>query len=300
MARAYEIKHPLLREWWKKYESVFLRYGYYQVFDGFMTMMINFFADGKFKEERDQKLKGMEKHFHVLNQMHTDFIHAFFRTVERGTDQSWFDFFGVLYESFIASGGNKKYFAQFFTPEPVCDLIAKMTYGDANHPGSGKGPKSINDPCSGSGRILIAGHMQWPMAYGVASDLDIMCCKMTVLNMYLHGMRGEVVHKDALNLGDYKRGWRIRSVTPLDTATPLFHGMPIIEELPKEQSLQWYGDKVEMMQSTVKKEMTEAGKPVPRPTTEQLEKQRKVQEDVVSKREKEIPEQIDMFGKPEM
>lgn len=69
------------------------------------------------------------------------------RTGETG---GWADPLGHIYET-IASQSKKSGFGQFFTPEPICDLMAKMTITLSDKKG-----QKINDPACGSGRMLLA------------------------------------------------------------------------------------------------------------------------------------------------
>ena len=39
-----------------------------------------------------------------------------------------------------------------------------------------------------------------------ASDLDLICCKMSLLNFMMHGMCGVIIHQDAL-MQDFRNAW---------------------------------------------------------------------------------------------
>ncbi len=119
----------------------------------------------------------------------------------------WYDAFGDLFMS-LNVGGNDK--GQFFTPSDLCDLLAQNTI-DAN----GKEPTArrvttfgrrvtINDAASGSSRTLLAANAifvrnKWAKPYLVAEDLDATCCKMSAINMAVHGCFGEVVQHNTLS-----------------------------------------------------------------------------------------------------
>ncbi|MCR8559279.1 N-6 DNA methylase [Mucilaginibacter sp. BJC16-A38] len=109
---------------------------------------------------------------------------------------------GALYESEISKGKN----GQFFTPYPICDLLA-ITTGV----GSLEAGKAAYDPACGSGRMLLAAakinrHLKF---YG--ADIDEVCCKMTVVNMLLNSLTGEVCHIDTLRNSFFK-GYRLFTV----------------------------------------------------------------------------------------
>lgn len=113
------------------------------------------------------------------------------------------DVLGEFYEANLA----KKRKGQFFTPYPVCRLMAECVIPKE----ADAGRKSILDPCCGSGRTLIAtahaaGHHH--EFYGV--DIDPTCAKMTAINLFLNGIfQGEVICADALNPEHFVTGYRL-------------------------------------------------------------------------------------------
>jgi type I restriction enzyme M protein len=107
--------------------------------------------------------------------------------------RAWYDPFGCLFES-VCSNFSKQANGQFFTPMPLCDLIAQITIP----PPSEKVGGTCNDPCSGSGRLLLAANHINPSLYFIAVDIDPICAKMTAINMCLNGAVGEVSCNDGL------------------------------------------------------------------------------------------------------
>lgn len=103
--------------------------------------------------------------------------------------EGYHDCLGDMFMERVSHGEN----GQFFTPETVCEFMAGVT--------SPKGD-TIHDCCCGSGRLPLAGlkksreNGKEPWLYG--SDIDLRCCRMTLLNFCLNSVRGEVVHQDAL------------------------------------------------------------------------------------------------------
>jgi type I restriction-modification system DNA methylase subunit len=95
---------------------------------------------------------------------------------------------GELYMQAISNGHN----GQYFTPTPICDMLATMSVGDNSRPG-----QTVADCACGSGRMLLAAakinrHLQ---LYG--ADLDNTCCKMALLNMMLNSLTGEITHMNS-------------------------------------------------------------------------------------------------------
>lgn len=107
------------------------------------------------------------------------------------------DFFGRMYEEFWKGKSKASALGQFFTPECLCTLMARMMKVEEN------GVTKYNDCACGSGRTLLAawGEADWKkLHWFTAEDIDCVSCKMTALNMMIHGMVGRVVQQDTLLL----------------------------------------------------------------------------------------------------
>lgn len=104
----------------------------------------------------------------------------------------WCDPLGEYYEC-LAGNYKKSNFGQFFTPKDLCTLIAEMTLPKDDF------GKKINDPCSGSGRLILAANHIAKGHYYVCQDLDPICCKMTAINLCFHGINAEVHCMDSLS-----------------------------------------------------------------------------------------------------
>lgn len=115
----------------------------------------------------------------------------------------WYDAFGDL---FMFTQGNKRGLGQCFTPPCVCDLMTELSiqcepekvtcrkFGECY---------TINDPTCGSGRLLLSTAAKIRREYGrkvycIGADIDSRCCKMTAVNLMLHGFYGEVIRHDTL------------------------------------------------------------------------------------------------------
>lgn len=114
-------------------------------------------------------------------------------TEEGVNKEGSFDFFGTMYEEVVKGKFKSSAMGQFFTPLPLCSVIAKLVVNTHE--------VTFNDSACGSGRTLL-GH--WANAdktkfhYYVGEDLDPVCVKMCTLNFMMNGMIGMVVHHDAL------------------------------------------------------------------------------------------------------
>jgi hypothetical protein len=120
-------------------------------------------------------------------------------------DEVGHDLLGVVYEEM---GHSSDAFGQHFTPHNLCDAKAEMILSDVDE--DRDEPYTVQDPASGSGRLLISAAKKLPddvdaEFYGV--DKDSTCAKMTALNLTFFNMDGYAVQGDSLKM-DYRRVWQ--------------------------------------------------------------------------------------------
>lgn len=129
----------------------------------------------------------------------------------------------ILGDVYMRIGEQSDELGQHFTPHQVADFMASLSVSensfDADNEQDGPLPgltgTSVADVACGSGRLLMGmGRLmerQNPDAdywvYGV--DLDPTCAKMAVLNLFLHGMDGVIVHGDSLKMTVHS-AWVVR------------------------------------------------------------------------------------------
>ena len=100
--------------------------------------------------------------------------------------------------------GIQSYRGQYFTPPSICDMMCDVTVdsiaGKSKTSCGAFGKRIIcNDPACGSSRNLIALASKFidkprnELPYFVGEDIDATCCKMSAINMCVHGIPGEVV-----------------------------------------------------------------------------------------------------------
>lgn len=184
-------------EWIKVFESSALyRHDPGQLFHDFLDITICCFANQTMEEKYLQTIKRytrdeldtFAKLMGLLIVIHEDNVQA----------TGWYDALGLIYEH-ISSRSKASHMGQFFTPHEVCDMMARIIIGTEPIENC-----TIYDPTCGSGRLILAGHVVAPkhgVCYG--ADLDPMCAKMTAVNFWLHGIRGEVACMDSLHLKWY-------------------------------------------------------------------------------------------------
>jgi hypothetical protein len=105
------------------------------------------------------------------------------------------DVFGDFYMEYISHGHN----GQFFTPEPVCEMMARIL----NPAGFGE---RVADCCCGSGRMLLAVAKIKRDCLFFGADIDRTCAMMCVVNLCLNGLLGGVCCMDTL-MNRFYAGW---------------------------------------------------------------------------------------------
>lgn len=207
-----------LKQFWKIFDNWCYRWDYATVFDDFLTMCIpNFSLSEQYAVERDKvKEKYNEKEIQYFRDCFSEMVRVY---EDQFQTNSWYDFFGEIYQT-ITSGYKSQKMGQFFTPAPVCDMIARSIIGDKITSG-----QTVNDPACGSSRMLLAAHgltiYNGKRLYLVAQDVDPMCCKMSVLNFIFHGCEGEVLCMNTITM-DYRFGYKVKPIP----------GMPIPMIIP--------------------------------------------------------------------
>ena len=191
-------------------------------------------------EQQNLDFKGRESEYMELFSFWINIIHDYNKPVQpdyfvknstyAAMGNDWFDFLGYFYQNYIQSQGGKQSRGSFYTPANVCTTMAECTmFEDKDYNNT-----LVKDPCCGSGRLLLAGHSIAPTAIFIACDLDLIACKQTVLNFWIHGVKGSVIHMDSLS-EEFYEGWRVNNY--------LYHGLPIphIELVSEREAYHFIG-----------------------------------------------------------
>lgn len=159
-----------------------------ECFHNFLDLALSYFCNNM--NERQMVLrKRVEEN--------EDFRKAYQEALEAYGDcaEDYKDPMGDMFMDKISHGQH----GQFFTPEDLCTLSAELI-GIGNI----EDGQTINDPTSGSGRMLLKALQiarskgREPILY--ANDLSMTCAKMCLLNFLINSVDGEVTCGDALKL----------------------------------------------------------------------------------------------------
>jgi type I restriction enzyme M protein len=179
----------------KDFNSLFFgfeyKYNLNEVFDDLLTVIICAMGRGT---QDELYLKTIEKYsrkeLDIFCRLFAELTKIYAFHID---SNDWCDPLGEYYEC-LTGNYKKSNFGQYFTPKSICNLIAGITIDPDNF-----GLK-INEPCSGSGRMVLAANKMAKGNYYVCEDLDPICCKMTAINLCFHEIRGEVHCHDSLKM----------------------------------------------------------------------------------------------------
>ena len=114
------------------------------------------------------------------------------------------DTLGRIYEEEAITNN---YAGQFFTPEHLCSMMAKMMIEPTED------EITICDPACGSGRFFIHAQPLAPKARFTGIDRDRTCVHMTALNMLVRNADAVIVHGNTLSMESF--GGYLTRRTPL-------------------------------------------------------------------------------------
>ena len=118
------------------------------------------------------------------------------------------DYLGQLFHDLEL---HNKYKGQFFTPYPLCKMMAKIIITSPDKIIEEKGFITASEPCCGSGAMIIAladvmreGGINYQQQLHVtAVDLDTRCVHMTYLQLSLMHIPAIIVHGNTLSLEEF-------------------------------------------------------------------------------------------------
>lgn len=142
----------------------------------------------------DEYLQAIERHKDgPQGKRGVDVLARMFGNLVDVTDRTRADILGDLFQGSTTYGEK----GQFLTPEPICQMMAATQLPAVKTDLDGR--RSVNDPCCGSGRMLLAAAEIQPNWHFVGQDVDLRCTRMTAINLALRNYYGHVVHGNSLS-----------------------------------------------------------------------------------------------------
>ena len=187
------------------------RHSISNVFRDFLEIAVCALAQGSMEKEYFEVIKRYEKSELLL------FTEAFAALIIEMDNKGngLLDIFGDFFMEHISHGHN----GQFFTPQPICDMLSAMTTEKLQD------GQRILDPACGSGRTLLASAKINRNALFYGADVDRTCSMMCLINLCLNNLKGEVAWMNSLS-NEFYGGWQVRRIPFVEA--PYIH--PITEE----------------------------------------------------------------------
>lgn len=227
MAKEF-FRYPETAPLFKQLETISQRSGVSRAaaFEDFLTATVCCLAAETMEDEymamveRHKEGKPGRRGIDLMPEMFAALVHAM-----DGTR----DVLGDLFEGSISYGEA----GQILTPESVTRLLAELSVDvPAERNDDDRQTRLINDPCCGTGRMLLEASERDPDAELVGQDIDARCAKITAVNVGLRHKYGWVVCGNTLT-GEAQFAYRV---------APFFHEGPngtrrgVVRSVPPEQT----------------------------------------------------------------
>lgn len=187
------------------------RHGHWQVFSDFVEMgaiSISNAVDLANREKREAR------YMEVIKRYRPDELQAFPKMLAELTLALEHKPEDVLGRSFHDLELHNKWAGQYFTPYPLCQMMARMTLndsGDLEARIKERGFLTAQEPACGSGAMVIALAQEMHAAginyqqhlHTTAIDIDTKCVHMAYLQFALLHIPGIIVHGNSLSLEEY-------------------------------------------------------------------------------------------------
>ena len=225
-----------LKEFTDTLEHLARRYEPTQVFDDFLTMAICAYHRTNIQSKLSEKDEENEALYHqTIAKYDKETINAFPKLLGilqvQVYEEPYSDLLGEYFTQHITKGQN----GQYFTPEPICDLMTKLNSPEKQT------KQRVLDPACGSGRFLLKFAQSNPDNAFFGADISATCAKMTTLIFFLNGLRGEVSWMNTLSM-DWYGGWHINTqdmgIVPINKDNSILARTPIKQDEVKKTSEQ--------------------------------------------------------------
>lgn len=193
----FKQKKEHRREFVELFRKLCYRHSDWQVWQDFICLTATALSQPfNFRKDREDRylriIKGYEKsEQEIFPQMLAEIVMAF-------QQEGFADILGELYMELQLYN---KWRGQFFTPYNLCLMMSKMVSGNPIEKIEKNGYITVNEPCCGSGAMLIAfAHSCFDAKVNyqqsvlfAAQDVDPVVARMAFISMALYGMAGYVI-----------------------------------------------------------------------------------------------------------
>jgi hypothetical protein len=222
------------------------RHGHWKVFADFCeiaAITLSNAVDWAHREEREQR------YLQLVKDYNREELDAFARGLAHLTMAMETQTRDVLGRTYHDLELHNKWAGQYFTPDAICRMMARMTVGDAEHLKeriAARGFITAQEPAVGSGAMLIALAQEMVDAginyqqhlHVTAVDIDPKCVHMAYVQFSLLHIPAVIIHGDTLSLKEYSHwytpahildGWqrKLRQQEALDGAFEILTTPPV-------------------------------------------------------------------------
>ena len=222
----------------KAVEGLGYRHGHWQVFADFVEMAaisVSNAVDLGRREKRE------ERYLQTVKRYTGDELASFPEMLGSLTMALEAETSDVLGRTFHDLELHNKWAGQYFSPYPLCQMMAKMTIADKRDLEariSERGFVTAQEPAAGSGAMIIAlahemsgaGINYQKHLHATAVDVDPKCVHMSYLQFSLLHIPAVIVHGNSLSLEEFDRwytpahimgGWSWKLRRPSDSTHPV-------------------------------------------------------------------------------
>jgi hypothetical protein len=167
-----------------------------QAFEDWLTAMVCALAA---ETKEGEYLAMVEKHKEgKRGQRGIDLISEMFADLVVAMSSNDGDVLGDLFQGCISYGEN----GQYLTPETLATFMARLCLDENVRPTSDE-PMYVNDPCCGTGRLLLEAAKLNPHVELVGQDIDPRCAKISAINLGLRSRYGWIICGNTLTNETY-------------------------------------------------------------------------------------------------
>ena len=175
----------------------------FTVFSDFLTLSAYSLAQPFYRSQQiEEKYLAVAKNY-KLHQL--TIFSQMLAVIVDALEKQAHDFLG---NCFLSNDMGSEYRGQFFTPYPVCQMMAQIQFQDVKELIVKQGFVTVSEPCSGAGGMIIAarevliqeGYNPSTDMFVEAIDIDDLCFKMSFIQLSLLGVAARVIRGNTLSM----------------------------------------------------------------------------------------------------